>query len=156
MAKVPFSIPRHNSYMPSPLHRTSRVTGIWAKFIYGSGGWPEGISFSTGLSTPQFMVPGLNATFHLAEECLDAETVVPKVVLVTVMVGFLTAFPLSIGKIYSYRDEELSLTTKTRFPIYFTWETIHSPAAATVFMASLFVISCVALNAVHQTASRLT
>lgn len=32
----------------------------------------------------------------------------------------------------------------------------RSPAAATVFMAALFVVSCVALTAVHQTASRLT
>ncbi|THC94792.1 hypothetical protein EYZ11_005738 [Aspergillus tanneri] len=45
----------------------------------------------------------------------------------------------------------------TRFPIYFIWEkATRLPAAATVFMVCLFVVSCVALNAVHQTASRLT
>ncbi|KAL2808544.1 amino acid/polyamine transporter I [Aspergillus granulosus] len=130
---------------------------VWGKLVNGSGGWPDGISFLTGLSTPQFMLSGLDATLHLAEECLDPERVVPKAVLLTVLVGFLTAFPFSIGIIYSYRNVELSLTTKTGFPIYFIWEkATHSPAAATVFMASLFVISCVALNAVHQTASRLT
>jgi hypothetical protein len=43
------------------------------------------------------------------------------------------------------------------FPIYFIMESAaRSPAAATVFMAALFVVSCVALTAVHQTASRLT
>ncbi|KAL4874023.1 hypothetical protein BDV12DRAFT_205400 [Aspergillus spectabilis] len=130
---------------------------IWSTFVNGSGGWPDGISFLTGLSTPQFMLSGLDATLHLAEECLDPERVVPKAVLVTVMVGFLTAFPFSIGIIYSYKDVAQSLTTNTGFPIYFIWEkATHSPAAATVFMASLFVISCVAFNAVHQTASRLT
>ncbi|KAJ0427176.1 amino acid/polyamine transporter I [Aspergillus carlsbadensis] len=130
---------------------------IWGKLVNGSGGWPDGISFLTGLSTPQFMLSGLDATLHLAEECLNPEQVVPKAVLVTVLVGFLTAFPFSIGIIYSYRNVELSLTTETGFPIYFIWEkATHSPAAATVFMASLFVISCVAFNAVHQTASRLT
>jgi choline transport protein len=46
---------------------------------------------------------------------------------------------------------------QSRFPIFFIWEkATHSPAAATVFMACLFVITCVAFNAVHQTASRLT
>ncbi|KAL4885201.1 amino acid/polyamine transporter I [Aspergillus karnatakaensis] len=130
---------------------------IWSTFVNGSGGWPDGISFLTGLSTPQFMLSGLDATLHLAEECLDAERVVPKAVLVTVMVGFLTAFPFSIGIIYSYNDVADSLTTNTGFPIYFVWEkATHSLAAATVFMASLFTISCVAFNAVHQTASRLT
>ncbi|KAL5338918.1 amino acid/polyamine transporter I [Aspergillus crustosus] len=130
---------------------------IWSTFVNGSGGWPDGISFLIGLSTPQFMLSGLDATLHLAEECLDPERVVPKAVLVTVMVGFLTAFPFSIGIIYSYNDVAQSLTTNTGFPIFFIWEkATHSPAAATVFMASLFVISCVAFKAVHQTASRLT
>lgn len=47
--------------------------------------------------------------------------------------------------------------SSVRFPIYFLWEkATRSPAAATVFMAALFAVSCVALNAVHQTASRLT
>lgn len=32
----------------------------------------------------------------------------------------------------------------------------NSPIAGTVFMACLFAVSCVALNAVHQTASRMT
>ena len=44
-----------------------------------------------------------------------------------------------------------------RFPIYFIWEkATRSPTAATVFMVALFVVSFVALNAVHQTASLLT
>ncbi|KAL2817428.1 amino acid/polyamine transporter I [Aspergillus cavernicola] len=130
---------------------------IWGTLINGSGGWPDGISFLTGLSTPQFMLSGLDATLHLAEECLEPERVVPKAILATVLVGFLTAFPFSIGIIYSTSDVAESLSTKTGFPIYHIWEkATHSPAASTVFMASLFLISCVAFNAVHQTASRLT
>ncbi|KAL6234760.1 hypothetical protein BDW75DRAFT_230860 [Aspergillus navahoensis] len=118
---------------------------IRGMMINGSG-WSDGVSFLTGLSTPQFMLSGLDATLHLAEECLDPERV-----------GFLTAFPFAIAIIYSYRDVAESLSTKTGFPIYFIWErATHSSAAATVFMASLFVISCVTFNAVHQTASRLT
>ncbi|KAL4958364.1 amino acid/polyamine transporter I [Aspergillus filifer] len=130
---------------------------IWSTLTNGTGNWPDGIAFLTGLSTPQFMLSGLDATLHLAEECLEPERVVPKAVLVTVMVGFLTAFPFSIGIIYSWADVAESLSTNTGFPIFYIWEeATHSPAAATVFMASLFVISCVAFNAVHQTASRLT
>ncbi|EAW14374.1 putative choline transport protein [Aspergillus clavatus NRRL 1] len=130
---------------------------IWTKFVNGSGGWPDGISFLTGLSTPQFMLSGLDATLHLAEECLEPERIVPKAVLTTVVVGFLTAFPFSIAVIYSYRDVGLSLTTPTGFPIYFIWEkATRSPTAASAFMAALVLISCVALTAVHQTASRLT
>ncbi|KAK6835475.1 hypothetical protein RU639_002169 [Aspergillus parasiticus] len=130
---------------------------VWTQFANGSGGWPDGISFLTGLSTPQFMLSGLDATLHLAEECLQPERIVPKAVIITVIVGFLTAFPFSIAIIYSYKDVELSLTTPTGFPIYFIWEkATHSPVAATIFMACMFTVSCIALNAVHQTSSRLT
>ena len=88
---------------------------VWTQFANGSGGWPDGISFLTGLSTPQFMLSGLDATLHLAEECLQPERIVPKAVIVTVIVGFLTAFPFSIAIIYSYKDIELSLTTPTGY-----------------------------------------
>lgn len=161
---------------PARSHTTVDSFAIWTQFINGSGGWPNGISFLTGLSTPQFMLSGLDTTLHLAEECLEPERIVPKAVLVTVVVGFLTAFPFSIAIIYSYRDVESSLSSPTgcvaslflhnynyshllrlRFPIYFIWEkATRSPTAATVFMAALVVISSIALNAVHQTASRLT
>ncbi|KAJ8240459.1 hypothetical protein LV156_001014 [Aspergillus fumigatus] len=142
---------------PARSHTTVDSFAIWTQFINGSGGWPNGISFLTGLSTPQFMLSGLDATLHLAEECLEPERIVPKAVLVTVVVGFLTAFPFSIAIIYSYRDVESSLSSPTGFPIYFIWEkATRSPTAATVFMAALVVISSIALNAVHQTASRLT
>ncbi|GES64997.1 choline transport protein [Aspergillus terreus] len=130
---------------------------VWSHFVNGSGGWPDGISFLTGLSTPQFMLSGLDATLHLAEECLEPERIVPKAVVVTVIVGFFTAFPFAIGIIYSWADVSASLDTPTGYPIYYIWEkATQSPAAATVFMAATFVVSCVALNAVHQTSSRLT
>lgn len=59
------------------------------------------------------MLSGLDATLHLAEECLDPERVVPKALMATVIVGFLTAFPFSIGIIYSYRNVGESLSTST-------------------------------------------
>ncbi|THC94789.1 hypothetical protein EYZ11_005735 [Aspergillus tanneri] len=88
-------------------------TQVWSHFANGSGGWPDGISFLTGLSTPQFMLSGLDATLHLAEDCLEPERIVPRAVLVTVLVGFFTAFPFSVAMIYSYRDVERSLGTET-------------------------------------------
>jgi choline transport protein len=98
---------------PARSHTEVDSWAIWTQFTNGSGGWPNGISFLTGLSTPQFMLSGLDATLHLAEECLEPERIVPKAVLVTVVVGFLTAFPFSIAVIYSYRDVESSLSSPT-------------------------------------------
>ncbi|OOF91563.1 hypothetical protein ASPCADRAFT_9487 [Aspergillus carbonarius ITEM 5010] len=142
-----------------PVRSSAKVntSETWSQFVNGSGGWPDGISFLTGLSTPQFMFSGLDAALHLAEECLEPARIVPKALIVTVTVGLLTGFPFAIAILYSYSNVESSLSTPTGFPIYFIWEkATRSPTAATVFMAALFAVSFVALNAVHQTASRLT
>jgi choline transport protein len=98
-----------------PARSTTQIASshIWTQFANGSGGWPDGISFLTGLSTPQFMLSGLDATLHLAEECLQPERIVPKAVVITVIVGFLTAFPFSVAILYSYKDVELSLSSPT-------------------------------------------
>ncbi|KAE8146793.1 amino acid transporter [Aspergillus avenaceus] len=141
-----------------PVRSTADIDStVWTQFINGSNGWPNGISFLTGLSTPQFMLSGLDATLHLAEECLQPERIVPKAVIITVGVGFLTAFPFAIATIYSYKDVAESLATKTGFPIYTIWEkSTNSPTAATIFLSALFLTSFIALNGVHQTTSRLT
>lgn len=59
------------------------------------------------------MLSGLDATLHLAEECLQPERIVPKAVLTTVGIGFATAFPFAIGAIYSSGDVQASLSTET-------------------------------------------
>ena len=60
------------------------------------------------------MLSGLDATLHLAEECLEPERIVPKAVLVTVCVGFATAFPFAIGVIYSSSDIQAALNSATK------------------------------------------
>lgn len=88
---------------------------MWTHLVNGSNGWPDGISFLTGLSTPQFMLSGLDATLHLAEEALQPERIVPRAVMVTVMIGFLTAFPFAISAIYSFKNVEASLESPTGY-----------------------------------------
>ena len=81
----------------------------------GSNGWPDAIAYLTGLSTPQFMLSGLDASLHLAEECLEAERIVPRAVMVTVCIGFLTAFPFAVSAVYSCKDVAETLDSKTGY-----------------------------------------
>ena len=77
---------------------------VWTKMENGSNGWPDGIAFLTGLTTSQFMLSGLDASLHLAEECLEPKRVVPRAVMTTVLVGFITAFTFSVASVYSCKD----------------------------------------------------
>lgn len=65
------------------------------------------------------MLSGLDATLHLAEECLEPERIVPRAVIVTVLVGFLTAFPFSVAIIYSVKDVGASLESVTGYGSFF-------------------------------------
>ncbi|EYE90206.1 putative choline transport protein [Aspergillus ruber CBS 135680] len=141
----------------SPDTKEIDSTAIWTQMTNGSNGWPNAIAYLTGLSTPQFMLSGLDAALHLAEECLEPERIVPRAVMVTVLIAFMTAFPFAIAAVYSCKDVAAVLDDPTGVPIYKIWmQATNSPIAGTVFMACLFAVSCVALNAVHQTASRMT
>ncbi|CAG1976469.1 unnamed protein product [Fusarium graminearum] len=121
---------------------------------------------------------------HLAEECSAPAKTIPKAIISTVLVGVLTAFAFAVAMCYSTDDFESLLTTPTgcvrslffgfksktkasgksltdwlanRFPIYALWhQATGSLPGATVLMVALLCVMMSALNAVHQTASRLT
>ncbi|KAK6364538.1 hypothetical protein LTS17_012161 [Exophiala oligosperma] len=131
-------------------------SSVWTIFENNSG-WSDGISFLTGTSTPQYMFVGIDASLHLAEECLDAARIVPKAVMSVVGIGFVTAFAYAIAVSYSLNDLATIILTKTGFPTYELWiQATRSEAAATVFMAALMVAMPIRLNAMQQTTSRLT
>ncbi|EGU74146.1 hypothetical protein FOXB_15343, partial [Fusarium oxysporum f. sp. conglutinans Fo5176] len=94
---------------------------------------------------------------HLAEECSAPAKTIPKAIISTVLVGVLTAFAFAVAMCYSTDDFESLLTTPTGFPIYALWhQATGSLPGATVLMVALLCVMMSALNAVHQTASRLT
>lgn len=90
---------------------TETSRNVWTVFVNNSG-WSNGVSFLTGTSTPQFMFVGIDAALHLAEECLEAERVVPKAVMTTVAIGFGTAFAFAISMCYSVTDLESLFTSR--------------------------------------------
>lgn len=161
-----------------PVLSSSRpdTTEVWSQFINSSGGWPNGISFLIGLSTPSYMLVGLDATMHLAEECTEPARVIPKAIISTVIAGIFTAFTFAVAMCYSHSDfsslldspipsvsNEFNdtlfpmLTIIASMPLYSLWEvSTNSKACATVFTVGIIWIAFFGLNAVHQTASRLT
>ncbi|PTB42508.1 hypothetical protein M441DRAFT_68032 [Trichoderma asperellum CBS 433.97] len=129
---------------------------VWTNFINDSG-WPDGISFLTGLISPNYMYAGLDGAIHLCEECQNPQSVVPKAILSTISIGFVTSFVFTVSMIYCIVDFDAVINTPTGFPIYEIWhQATRSGTAATVFMAILLVAAFVALSAIQQTASRLT
>lgn len=60
------------------------------------------------------MLIGLDATLHLADECQSPAHIIPKAIVATVIIGFLTAFTFAVALCYSVFDIESLLVTPTK------------------------------------------
>ncbi|EXJ86696.1 hypothetical protein A1O3_03649 [Capronia epimyces CBS 606.96] len=129
---------------------------VWTTWINATG-WPDGICFLTGLVNPAFMYAGLDAALHLAEECTRPERTVPKAVMSSVVIGFVTAFSFAVAMLYSLSDFDAVLATATGMPIVEIFlQATRSKAATTAFAIMSLCIGFFCLNAIQQTSSRLT
>jgi choline transport protein len=56
------------------------------------------------------MYGGLDAALHLAEETMNASQAVPRALMATIGIGFLTAFTFAVSMAYCISDLEDLLT----------------------------------------------
>ncbi|KAJ5989526.1 hypothetical protein N7481_004736 [Penicillium waksmanii] len=130
---------------------------VWGTFLNGSGWSSGGVAFLTGLVTPNYMYAGIDGALHLAEECIDAAIVVPRALMSTLIIGFVTSFAFMIAMLYCTSDLDAVVASSTGVPIYEMWrQATQSNTAATVFIVLLCCAATFALIGAQQTASRLT
>ncbi|KAJ5141214.1 hypothetical protein N7526_002209 [Penicillium atrosanguineum] len=138
-----------SNYQPS--------VSVWGTFINDSGWSSGGIAFLTGLVTPNYMYAGIDGALHLAEECENASTVVPRALISTLLIGFVSSFTFIIAMLYCTNDLSTVVTSATEVPIFEMWyQATRSDVAATVFVVVLCCAAVFALIGAQQTASRLT
>ncbi|OJJ95192.1 hypothetical protein ASPACDRAFT_36577 [Aspergillus aculeatus ATCC 16872] len=140
----------------SAVHADSAT--VWGHFVNSSNGyWSNGIVFLTGLSTPSYMLIGLDATMHMADECLAPARTIPRAILSTVGIGSVAAFAFALAMCYSVTDFDSLVDAASGFPIYDLWaQASRSTTCATVFLVVMISIMFVSACAIHSTASRLT
>jgi choline transport protein len=85
---------------------------VWTTFLNQSG-WTDGIAFLTGLVTPNYMYAGIDGAIHLAEDCKNAAVVVPRALMSTICIGFITSFAFTITMVYCTSDLESVVSTAT-------------------------------------------
>ena len=60
------------------------------------------------------MYAGLDGAIHLAEDCKNAAQAVPRALMSTVAIGFVTSFAFAVSMTYSMSDFDAVLSTPTR------------------------------------------
>jgi hypothetical protein len=88
---------------------------VWATFINDSGWSSGGVAFLTGLVTPNYMYAGIDGALHLAEECINASVVVPRALMSTLIIGFVTSFCFVIAMLYCTNDLATIATSNTGY-----------------------------------------
>ncbi|WYZ35131.1 hypothetical protein EsH8_I_001407 [Colletotrichum jinshuiense] len=128
---------------------------VWTTFVNETGWSSRGIVFLTGLLNPNFIYSGLDGAIHLAEECTHAASTIPRALMSTILIGFVSAFTFSVAMLYSFTELEPVLSSP--LPILEVWyQATGSSAAATAFVVVLSTCGCFACTGAIQTASRLT
>lgn len=127
---------------------------VWNRFENTSGWSSDAIVFFSGLVNPNFIYSGLDGAVHLAEECANAAVVVPRALISTVIIGFITAFGFAVAMCYSYHEFDTVLAST--FPaLEVFYQATLSKQVATFFAITIAIINLFAITGAQQTASRL-
>ncbi|SMY27417.1 unnamed protein product [Zymoseptoria tritici ST99CH_1A5] len=129
---------------------------VWITFTDRSGWNNQGVAFLTGLLSPGYMYAGFDGAIHLADEAMNASVAVPRAMLSTWLIGFVSAFVLATATMYSAQDFDLIAATPTGLPAFeLLRQGMQSDAAATVIVLIIVVSAFAATAGCQQTASRL-
>lgn len=86
---------------------------VWTTFINESGWSSDGVVLLTSLINPNYMFGGFDGVLHLAEECSNAATAIPRALMSTIIIGFVSSFVFVIAMLYSLNDFDALLGTIT-------------------------------------------
>ena len=90
---------------------------VFVEFSNGTGWLSAGIAFIVGLVNPNWSFSCLDAATHLAEETLSPETDIPKAIIGTVIIGFITSFSYAISMFFCITDLDSIYASTTGVPI---------------------------------------
>lgn len=145
---------------------------VFATFINGGGWSSNGVSFFVGLITSVFSflgksilnlkfqslttIQGADSACHMAEEIPNASTIVPWVMLSTIMLNGIMGLAILIAVLFCLGDITAALETPTGFPfIEIFVQATNSNAAATGMTCVVLILLIAAAIGIMATASRL-
>lgn len=119
---------------------------VFVQFSNGTGWSSSGIAFIVGLINPNWSFSCLDAATHLAEETLSPETDIPKAIIGTVFIGFLTSFVYVISMFFSIRNLHDILSSNTGVPILDIYHQALSSRGGALVLISLFIVTAFSCN----------
>lgn len=129
---------------------------VFTQFTNNTGWKNSGIAFIVGLVNPNWSFSCLDSASHLAEETNQPSTDVPKAIMGTVAIGFVTSFTYSIAMFFSITDLEKITSSSTGLPILdIYYQALNNKAGALCLGSLIFITTCGCTISSHTWQSRL-
>jgi choline transport protein len=119
--------------------------------FYNVSGWSTGVAFLIGQNGLNWGFSCLDAIVHIAEEIPDPSTNVPKALILTIIVGFVTGLPIVLA--FCVNQTNYETQTSTMATVYVAFG--ESKAAAIAFQIAIFISAVGAMWGIHVWQSRL-
>lgn len=124
---------------------------VFVDFNNGTGWSLSGIAFIVGLINPNWSFSCLDCATHMAEEILNPETQIPKSIMLTVVLGFITSFAYSIAMFFSITDLDAVLSSNTGVPIMDIYHQALKSRAGAIGLEVLIVLTAIGCNIASHT-----
>lgn len=116
---------------------------VFVQFNNQTGWKSSGIAFIVGLINPNWSFSCLDSATHLAEETTKPRTDIPKAILGTVTMGFLTSFTYVIAMFFCIRNLDDIYNSTTGMPILdIYYQALGNKAGATCLGVLIFLTAC--------------
>ncbi|KAF2963967.1 hypothetical protein GQX73_g9605 [Xylaria multiplex] len=125
-------------FIPLGLHKHVNDGSYLVKPGLGNSGWNTGTAFVLGISNSLYAFGGTDGAIHISEEMSQPGRRVPQVIIMTMVIGLITALPLFIALMYFMTD--LDAVRDSALP---SMELVYQATGnrnVTVFLISLLLI----------------
>lgn len=124
---------------------------VFVEFSNGTGWLSAGIAFIVGLVNPNWSFSCLDAATHLAEETLSPETDIPKAIIGTVIIGFITSFSYAISMFFCITDLDSIYASTTGVPIMDIFYQALKSKAGAIVLNCLILLTAIGCNIASHT-----
>ncbi|CZT04966.1 related to GABA transport protein [Rhynchosporium agropyri] len=134
----------------------SSAKDVFVTFVNGGGWSSDGLSWFVGIVTSVFAFLGADSACHMSEEIHNASTVVPNVMMFSLLLNGVLGFAMLIAILFCLGSINDALATPTGFPfIEIFHQATNSKSGATVMTAIVMLLMAAASIGVMATASRM-
>lgn len=121
----------------------------------GTSGWNTGTAWMMGVGNALYAYGGTDGAIHIAEEIPRPGKNIPLAMNLTMLIGFLTALPMSLALMFGMTDIDAVLSSKLANAQIF-YQITGSKAIVTFMMSWIILVYFMSLTSQWVTAGRMT